>query len=226
MSLHTWLTARKKTHVFELLRDHSNKALQVVDEFLVALKAAFEGDQEAREAAFNRGTVREREGDAYRRGLMEELAKGELLPEQRDYLMRLARRIDAVADYAHGANRILSFLPIKSFDPELRQEVGVMCSKVRDCVASLDCCVRSLTDGDLTGATKCADSVEELEEEVDELHMKTRKILMKDYYAKADPRTIMFASEFLEAVEETSDRCEDVSDQVKILLVYMSQPSS
>jgi uncharacterized protein Yka (UPF0111/DUF47 family) len=85
--------------------------------------------------------------------------------------------------------------------------------------------MRALSEGDVAGAEKGADMVEELEEEVDELHMSSRRILMGDFYDGSDPRVIVFSSELLEAIEETSDRCEDVSDQVRVLLVYLSQPS-
>jgi len=224
--LRTWLRSRKKIRTFELIREHSAKALQVADEFLTGVNAALEGRRDETKAAFKRESLREREGDALRRKVMVELAKGELLPEERDYLMRLARRIDAVADYAHGASRILSFLPLENADESLKREVRTMASKVRQCVASMDDCVRKLIDGDLDGASAAAEAVDDLEEEVDELHMSTRRILMDEYYARADPRIIVFSSEFLEAVEDTSDRCEDVSDQVSVLLIYLSQPSA
>jgi len=223
--LQDWLKVRRKVRVLELMMEHSNKALEVTDEFVLASKAALTGDLAARDAAFKRGRVREREGDALRRKTEEELAKGELTPEEREYLMRLARYIDGVADYAHGADRILTFVPADEFDEPMKKEVTVMCSKVRDCVASMVSCIRALSEGDVVGAGKGADLVEELEEVVDELHMSSRRILMGDFYSKVDPRVIVFSSELLEAIEETTDRCEDVSDQVRVLLVYLSQPS-
>jgi predicted phosphate transport protein (TIGR00153 family) len=223
--LQNWLKARRKVKVLELMVEHSNKALEVTDEFLLAEKAALEGNIKERDAAFRRGTVREREGDALRRKTEEELAKGELSPEERGYLMSLAKHIDGVANYAHGASRILTFIPADRFDEPMKNEVRVMGSKVRDCVASMARCMRALSEGDVAGAEKGAGMVEELEEEVDELHMNSRRILMGGFYDGSDPRVIVFSSELLEAIEETSDRCEDVSDQVRVLLVYLSQPS-
>jgi len=223
--LQDWLKARRKVRVLELMMEHTSKALEVTDELLLASSAALKGDVEARDAAFKRGRVREREGDALRRKTEEELAKGELTPEERSYLMHLARQIDGVADYAHGANRILAFVPADEFDEPMKKEVSVMCSKVRECVASMASCIRALSEGDVVGAEKGADMVEELEEVVDELHMSSRRILMGGFYSRADPRLIVFSSELLEAIEETTDRCEDVSDQVRVLLVYLSQPS-
>jgi predicted phosphate transport protein (TIGR00153 family) len=223
--LENWLTARRKMKVFELIREHADKALQVTDELVNMTDAALAGDHDRKEAAFERGRLREREGDVLRRKTEEELAKGELAPEERGYLMRLARQIDGVADYAHGASRVLTFVPADKFDETMKDEVRTMSAKTRECVASLDACVHKFTDGDIAGAIKAADLVEELEEQCDELHMSSRKTLMSAFYSSADPRTVVFSSELMEAIEETSDRCEDVSDQIRVLIVYISQPT-
>lgn len=223
--LENWLNARRKTKVFELIAEHSGKALQVADAFVDMADAALAGDQKAMEAALERGNLREREGDVLRRKTEEELAKGELAPEERSYLMSLARQIDGVANYAHGASRILSFVPVSNFDELTKKEVRKMCGRTKDCVTSVDACVRHFTEGDIVGAVKAAGQVEEIEEQCDELHMSSRRTLMSPFYNSADARTIVFSSELLEAIEETSDRCEDVSDQIRVLIVYISQPS-
>ena len=223
--LENWLNARRKTKVFELIVEHSGKALQTADAFQDMAEAALAGDQRVMEAAFERGSLREREADVLRRKTEEELAKGELAPEERGYLMRLARQIDEIANYARGASRILSFVPVNNFDEPMRKEVRKMCSKTKECVASVDACIRSFTDGDVAGAVRAAGKVEELEEQCDELHMSSRRTLLGSHYRSVDARTIVFSSELLEAIEETSDRCEDVSDQIRVLIVYISQPS-
>ena len=220
-----WLRARRAGKVMGLIQSHSEKVLQVAEEFLNVVEASIGGRQQELMEAFKREELREREGDALRRKIMEELAKGELPPDEREYFMRLAKHIDDVADYAHGAGRFLTFLPLDNIDDLLKQQIREMCSKSRDCVANLNLCVRDLGEKNLNGALHYADMVEELEEDVDEMHMKTRKTLLTEYYSRVDPRIVSFLSEFFEAIEETSDRCEDASDQIKILVVFLSKPS-
>ncbi len=220
-----WLKARRTVKVMGLIQEHSEKVLQVADEFLKVVDASIEGRQQDLEEAFKREQLREREGDMLRRKIMEELAKGQLAPEEREYIMRLARQMDLVADYAHGASRILTFLPLKNTDDVLKQQIREMCIKTRDCVASLNSCVKELVEKNIEGASHYADMVENLEEDVDQFHMKTRETVLGEFYSKVDPRIVAFLSEFFEAVEETSDRCEDCTDQIKVLIIYLSKPS-
>jgi len=224
--LEEWLKARRTIRVMGLIQEHSEKALQVTDEFLHMVDASIANRQQDLDLAYKREELREREGDALRRKILEELARGELSPEEREYIMRLARQMDLVADYAHGAGRILTFLPLDRTDETLRQQIHEICNKTRDCVANLGQCIKELVQKDLNGAAYYVDIIEKLEEEVDELHMKTRRTLLGDYYSRVDPRIVSFLSEFFEAVEETSDRCEDCSDQIKVLIIYLSKPSS
>ena len=131
-----------------------------------------------------------------------------------------------MADYAHGVGRILNFLSLSKFDEELQNEIREMRDKVNECAINLDKVFRCISENRLKEALEYADKVERLEEEVDTLHMETRITLMKDKYANMDCRLITFIVDFLEALEDTSDRCEDTCDQARVVIVRLLQPKS
>jgi len=76
--LEEWLKARRTIRVMGLIQEHSEKALQVTDEFLHMVDASIANRQQDLDLAYKREELREREGDALRRKILEELARGEL----------------------------------------------------------------------------------------------------------------------------------------------------
>jgi len=64
---------------------------------------------------------------------------------------------------------------------------------------------------------KAADKVERLEEEVDALYENARKQLAKETEMKVGA-TIML-NQLLDAIETVADWCENVCDQVRIIIV-------
>jgi len=85
--------------------------------------------------------------------------------------------------------------------------------------------VRKLMDGKLDASLKAADEVEELEEKVDGMYQKARGI-MKDIETDGiHVGPVILLSQFLEAVENTSDHCEDTCDQARVMAVTLSKGS-
>ncbi|HDN18319.1 MAG TPA: DUF47 family protein [Candidatus Bathyarchaeota archaeon] len=226
MEIGGWLRERRKIRIMELLLEHSRRTVEVVEECGRMIEYSLTKDDEKLRKSFERQEQMEREADYVRRRIMEELAKGELPPEEREFMMRLSRQLDYVADYAHGVGRILNFLPLSKFDEELQNEIREMRDKVNECANNLDKVFRCISENRLKEALEYADKVERLEEEVDTLHMETRITLMKDKYANMDCRLITFIIDFLEALEDTSDRCEDTCDQARVVIVRLLQPKS
>jgi len=83
--------------------------------------------------------------------------------------------------------------------------------------------VQKLMDGNLDASLKAADEVERLEERVDGLHQKARGILKDIQTDGMHVGSIILLSQFLEAIENTADRCEDACDQVRVMAVTMSK---
>jgi uncharacterized protein Yka (UPF0111/DUF47 family) len=62
-----------------------------------------------------------------------------------------------------------------------------------------------------------------LEEKVDDLHQKARGILKDIETDGIHVGSIILLSQFLEAIENTADRCEDACDQARVMVVTLSK---
>ncbi len=219
-----WLRDRRKARSLELLASHADKVFQVVDELLNITRASMNAQASEVSITYARQDQIERDADFLRRRVMDEIARSELSPDMKKYFMELSKEVDMVADYAHGAGRILTFLPLNGLDPGIKDKIWQMCVKTRECASSLRDALAALASTDYDKAVRLSDMVEEGEKEVDMLYAEARRTLLGDEYSGIDPRIILFLTEFLKAIEETCDRCEDSIDHFRVLLVGLTRP--
>ena len=219
-----WLKDRRKRKSIELIVEHANKVLQVVEELLNMLKMSISPEPSGIDRIYERQDQMEKDADFLRRKLMYEIAKSELSSDMKKYFMELSREVDMIADYAHGAGRILFFLPLSNLDQEIKNKIEQMCIKTRDCAACLKDSMSAILSLEYKRASELGDKVEEYEREVDILYMEVRKLLLDEKYSTLDPRMVVLLSELFEAIEETSDRCEDSIDYFRILLAELAKP--
>jgi predicted phosphate transport protein (TIGR00153 family) len=222
--LEKWLKDRRKRKSMELIVEHADKVLQVVDELLNMARASIGPEAQGIGKIYERQDQMEKDADFLRRRLMQEMARSELSPDMKKYFMELSREVDMVADYAHGAGRVLFFLPLSNLDQEIKNKIEQMCVKTRDCTLCLRDALSAILSLENKRAVELSDKVEECEREVDILYMEARKLLLDEKYSSLDPRMVVFLSELFEAIEETSDRCEDSVDHFRILLVELTKP--
>jgi predicted phosphate transport protein (TIGR00153 family) len=108
--------------------------------------------------------------------------------------------------------------------PKQIQDVLVeMCSTTTEATLRVTDTVEKLMDGDLDASLKAADQVERLEEKVDGLHQKARGIFKDIETDGVHVGSIILLSQFLEAIENTADRCEDACDQARVMVVTLSK---
>ncbi|MGQ9596564.1 MAG: DUF47 domain-containing protein [Thermoproteota archaeon] len=222
--LREWLRDRRRLKSLELLVSHGDKVFQVVDELLNIARASMKAQTSEIDTIFKRQDQMERDADFLRRKMMDEIAKSELPSDMKKYFMELSREVDMIADYAHGGGRILTFLPLNDLDHEIKEKIEQMCIKTRECVLNLRDALTAMFSIEYNRAISLSDKVEEGEKEVDKLYTEARKLLLSDKCSNLDPRMVMFLSEFLEEIEDTSDRCEDSIDHFRILLIEITKP--
>jgi uncharacterized protein Yka (UPF0111/DUF47 family) len=70
---------------------------------------------------------------------------------------------------------------------------------------------------------KAADQVERLEEKVDKLYQTARSNLVDIKTNGIRVGSVILLAQFVEAIENTSDRCEDTCDQVRVMAVTLSK---
>jgi predicted phosphate transport protein (TIGR00153 family) len=166
---------------------------------------------------------KEHEADSMRRRITEELARGELPSDERASLMRLSRQVDWIADWSHEAGRILVMFDLSKMPNEVQDVSVEMCSTTSECALRVADMVQKLMDGELEASLKAADEVEQLEERVDDMYQKARGILKDIETDGVHVGSIILLSQFLEAIENTSDHCEDTCDQARVMAIALSK---
>lgn len=220
----SWFQSREKTKEIELMRKQSNMTTETVKEFVISVQLAIEGRLDEFQRSYKRIIEKEREADLLRRRIIEQLARGELPPIERAGLMRLARQIDWIADWALEASRILSEFKLSQIEVDIRDMALKMSTAARECTILSEQCIAQLTDKNIDEALDAADRVERMEEQVDELYQKARGLLTNIQADKVTIGTIILLSEFLDAIECLADRCEDTCDQARVIAVTTSKP--
>lgn len=223
MSLEDWLRARRTVKAMGLVLEHSIMSTMTVELLGKCIQDAINGKEDDLQKSFRLLEQKEHEADSMRRRLTEELALGELPSDERVGLMRLSRQVDWIADWSHEASRILVMFDISKMSKQVQDVSEEMCSATIECTSHVADMVQKLMDGKLDASLKAADEVEHLEEKVDGLYQKARGILKDIETDGTHVGPVILLSQFLEAIENTSDHCEDTCDQARVMAVTLSK---
>jgi predicted phosphate transport protein (TIGR00153 family) len=215
----SWFAARTKARSIEMVRQATRMLVPSVEELIVCVNSGAAGKKDELESAFTRLHQLEREGDSLRRLIITELARSSLPVDERRSFMRLTRQIDWVADWCLEAARLVRLAPLDKVSEETRRNALEMCKVVKECVSGVQQCIDLLTDKKVQEALDSADRVERLEEEVDDLYRNARGLLSEITGPELTVGQIILVAQFMDAIENIADRCEDVSDQARVIAV-------
>jgi len=219
----SWFLARRRIKAIEMIERQSMIMLQCVDELTRCIEAASGGKNAEAEVSAKRLDDKEHEGDVLRKSIIMELAKANLPTYERTSLMRLVRQIDWISDWALESTNILMQFPFSRLPETLRTLVMRMSKVVKDCAVNVADCIDKLTRKQIQACLDAADRVERFEEEVDDLHRTARGEVNKLNDPNLGMGSIVLLAQFLEALENVSDRCEDACDQARVIAVLHSQ---
>lgn len=213
-----WLYGRRKIKLISSVNRHLDLAARCVGDVVEASRKALEGEEYTGNLEIL--ARREEEADRLRRTIIHDLTKSELTAEDKDDLSHLVKRVDMIADYARGAGRILAVLSDLSRLPErLKQSIRSMVDLLPECSQATKKCIETLLNS-RDQALSYADQVERIEEEVDEAYARCRKMLIEEAGDMPAAYVVLLA-QFLDALEDTADSCEDTIDQVRIIAVHI-----
>jgi predicted phosphate transport protein (TIGR00153 family) len=211
-----WFEKRKETKALGVVQRHLALTIGIVEDLEKAIHAAVSGDVKEMRRCIERVASSEKEADVLRRKVMDEISTGELSPTDREDLMGLVKKVDMVADWNRESTRILGAIPMERVPDTIKAEFSDMIKAVKACVISLQKCVnKMMTKSD--EALQAADEVEREEEKVDDINEKARILLGKEDIPKAGVAVLI--SQLFEAMEMIADSCEDVCDQVRVIMV-------
>jgi predicted phosphate transport protein (TIGR00153 family) len=211
-----WFEKRKETKALGVVQRHLALTIGIVEDLEKAIHAAVSGDVKEMRRCIERVATSEREADVLRRKVMDEISTGELSPTDREDLMGLVKRVDMVADWNRESTRILGAIPMEYVPNTIKAEFSDMVKGVKACVISLQKCVNKMMTRS-EEALQAADEVEREEEKVDDIHERARVLLGKEDISRAGAAVLI--SQLFEAMEMIADSCEDVCDQVRVIMV-------
>ena len=211
-----WFEKRRETKALATIQRHLALITGIVEDLEKAIMAAIKSEEKEMRIRIERVASSEREADALRRKVMDEVSKGELSPVDRADLMDLVKRVDMVADWSRESTRVLGAIPMEHVPSSIKDEFVEMVKSVKECVASLQKCVNKMMTKP-EEALKAADDVEREEEKVDDIHEKARTLIGKEDLPKAG--VAILVSQLFEAIEMIADACEDTCDQVRVIMI-------
>jgi predicted phosphate transport protein (TIGR00153 family) len=211
-----WFEKRRETKALSTIQRHLALTTGIVEDLENAIKAAINNEEKEMWRCIERVTNSEREADKLRRRVMDEVSKGELSPNDREDLMDLVKRVDMVADWSRESTRVLGAIPMDHVPNSIKNVFTEMVKSVKECAVSAQKCVdKMMTKPE--EALQAADTVEREEEKVDDIHEKARILLGKEDLPRAGVAVLV--SQLFEAIEMIADSCEDVCDQVRVIMV-------
>jgi predicted phosphate transport protein (TIGR00153 family) len=211
-----WFKKRRETKALATIQRHLSLITGIIEDLEKAIRAAIKSEEKEMRICIERVASSEREADALRRKVMDEVSKGELSPVDRADLMDLVKRVDMVADWSRESTRVLGAIPMEHVPSSIKDEFVEMVKSVKECVVSLQKCVNKMMTKP-EEALKAADDVEREEEKVDDIHEKARTLIGKEDLPKAG--VAILVSQLFEAIEMIADACEDTCDQVRVIMI-------
>lgn len=217
--LESWLKTRRKILALSMVLEHSKATVMAIEQLDRCINFALQGKREDLVRSFEILQLKEKEADLLKRKIIGELAKGGLPVSEREDLMRLARQTDDVIDWINETGRILVEFNLKDMPDDVKKITGETSRVITSCVIKLDDCIEKLTNRKFQDALKAADEVERLEEQMDGLYQMARRSISGLKTGTVEIGQAILLSDFMDALETITDRCEDSCDEVRVIAV-------
>ena len=217
--LESWLKTRRKVLAISMILEHSKATVMAIEQLDRCINFALQGKREDLVRSFDILQLKEKEADLLKRKIISELAKGDLPVSEREDLMRLARQTDDVIDWINETGRILVEFNLRDMPDDIKKITVDISQVITSCVIKLDDCIEKLTNREFQDALKAADEVERLEEQMDGLYQMARRFISGLKTETVEIGQAILLSEFMDALETITDRCEDSCDEVRVIAV-------
>lgn len=215
--LMSWFAKRRETIAIKMARDHLAKVVDSIVELNKGVLAARNKNVAEVKRCRDRLFSAEDEADRIRRAIDEELTKGELPPKDREDLMHLVKRIDAVADWARDAFRNLTILMDANIPNDVWDGIAKVSGSLVECAWALRKSIEAL-DKNVEGALKLSIEVDRIEHRVDEEYFAVKGAFLK-YAGEITPPTFIILRDLLHDMELVADSCEDAADLMRIIAI-------
>lgn len=210
-----WLGREQERVALERARKHIDKVYETVINLQQAIAHYVRNDLVGKAESIQKIKASEHEADLIRRSIMDALTEELIAPLDREDLMHFTKSLDAIADYANGAGRLLDFLEERLPESilgkfvETTEIITKACERLKDAM-------NSLVSNDIKKALDDCICVEELEEQADEQKRMTIEAII---HSDLSAPILLLTYELTESMENVADKVEDCADFIRVLAV-------
>lgn len=140
----------------------------------------------------------------------------------REWVARLIRRLDLVAESSKEAARYLTIIPYLEIPVELRDVVESLSKLAAEGMDLVLDGLEALIEGDEERAAAHASRVEEIEERADDALVNGRRLLIKYGERMRNAALIVLIRDFIESIEKITDYAEDAADYIRTLALRLA----
>ena len=211
-----WFEKRHRTKALDLAQEQITKALDTV----TLLKEAIQSNTRGRKKEANQSIQylfkTEEEVDKLRIEVFKELSKGSAqFSDYREDILHLVKRLDTLADHVKDAARCIEMLEDASLPQELWENASQMVSALVDCGSALRLSIQKISVSP-EEAIKGSSKVEEIEHQIDQTYLETKKLFVK-YGERVNAGGMVIFDDLIEFLEQAADMCADTADYIVIL---------
>jgi uncharacterized protein len=212
-----WFGDRRNERVLEMTYEHLELTTKAVYQLYEMVQNIVE-EPERKKPHYESISRYEMQADRIRRGMVNELSKRDLYPNERDDLIELVRAVDWIADLSREASRLLVIIPFEKLPESFRESVENMCRANYATVKVLSQCIHELSRNPQK-ALDLANQVELFEEDVDDLFGEARNQLVMMDEGELTRSALILVNELIESIEEASDWCENSADIARAIAI-------
>ena len=209
-----WIGRRKQRDVLKLSKNHLSKVMDLTKAFRKYLEAYVSNDSEGMKKRFEEIFDLERSADDEKEKIISEVSRGPFHPMDREDLMRLVLTMDDIAANLKSAARKLLYSDPKEVPENVKNDLLKLSDMTITIVQRLEEALDALTRGS-KDTLKFADSVERMEEEIDDFRSELIAKILKWGDESRKISSLLMLKEAVENVENASDRAEDVADVIR-----------
>jgi predicted phosphate transport protein (TIGR00153 family) len=212
-----FLGFRAEEKALRSAQEHASTVFSILEKLQEAIDSALKGDVPTQNQICKEITKLEMKADKLRRSMLLDLAKSTLEAADRETLVRLAKALDRVADWANDSSRLLKLVPLTDLNTEFKQLIANFARYLAKCGLGLKGAIAEMVK-DFDKATKMANMVEEAEEEADELYLQGLSYLPECGMTHSAAMVVLIR-DLLHNLENTADAAEDAVDQLRIIML-------
>ncbi len=209
----SWLSQRREREVISRSLKHLEAIQEEVEYFIMELEAMSKADIDGVLEHYRKVFDKEREADAIKNEIIDELSKELIHPISREEIIRLILTSDDIANSIKAAGRRLTLVRPPYIPLDICNVFLKIARKVKEQIILLKEGVKMLSK-DPVKSVEIAEKTERIEEEVDDIRIDGELMILK-LCNEVRTSLCIITYTILDIIEQASDRAEDVGDVIR-----------